>query len=102
MEIGDGGVAAPRAYCGTINRHQLPAGGLLRWNLHACSDKRTVGCDRAATRGGSFVGNDRGIARRGPQYAVKSISSSAHCTVQFAGSQGERMTRMPEAGPGGP
>jgi hypothetical protein len=35
---------------------------LLRWNLHARSNKRTVGCDRAATGGGSFVGNDRGIA----------------------------------------
>src|SRR5215471_2671365 len=40
----------------------LGAGGLLRWKLHARRNKRTVGCNRAATRGGSFGGNDRCIA----------------------------------------
>src|SRR5262245_37942792 len=40
--------------------------------------------------------------RLAPQYAIKRISSSAHSTVHFATSQGERTTRMPTAGPAGP
>ena len=37
-----------------------------------------------------------------PQYAVKSSSSSAHCTLQFVASQFDRTIRMPNGGPGGP
>src|SRR5262249_18591032 len=40
--------------------------------------------------------------RLAPQYAVKSISSSPHCTVHFVTSHGERTTLMPTAGPDGP
>jgi len=40
--------------------------------------------------------------RRAPQYAVKSSSSSLHCTLQFVASQFDRTIRMPNAGPGGP
>src|SRR5438876_11344623 len=40
--------------------------------------------------------------RFAPQYAVTRISSSPHCTVQLATSQGDRTTLMPAMGPGGP
>ena len=38
--------------------------------------------------------------RRAPQYAVKSSSSSLHCTLQFVASQFDRTIRMPNAEPG--
>jgi hypothetical protein len=57
----------------------------LRWNLHACSDKRTVGWDRAATGGGSFVGNDRGIASwsaiRGQEHLIVGALHRAICRI---------------------
>jgi len=40
--------------------------------------------------------------RLSPQYAVNSISSALHCTLQFVASHGDRTTLMLKLGPGGP
>jgi hypothetical protein len=74
-------------YCGGIFTHAATRGLLAGTGLRQVAD-RSVGMIAAF--------------RLGPQYAVKSISSVLHCTVQFVASQGDRMTLMPTLGPGGP
>src|SRR6266566_9555677 len=63
---------APRAdYCGGIFTHAATRGLLAGTGLRQVAD-RSVGMTAAF--------------RLGPQYAVKSISSALHCTVQFVAS----------------
>ncbi|HMA70559.1 MAG TPA: hypothetical protein VKP67_03570, partial [Xanthobacteraceae bacterium] len=83
------GVAIGRgaAYCGGIFTHAATSGLLAGTGLRQVA-VRSLGMTAAL--------------RLTPQYAVKSSSSSAHCTLQFAASQFDRTIRMPNGGPGGP
>src|SRR5690242_4136481 len=78
---------AVESYCGGMFTHAATSGLLAGTGLRQVAE-RSVAMIAAL--------------RLGPQYAVKSISSGLHCTVQFVASHGDRRIRMPTLGPGGP